>query len=508
MAIDKSKIAKNSVVLYVRMFITMVITFFTTRVVLQALGVEDFGVYNVVGGVAVMFSFMNNSLSSSTVRFLTIAIGKNDKENIIEVFTISLKSHILIATIVVILTELVGVWLIYNELNIPVESRVAAVWVLQFSIITTFISILNLPYEAAVIAEERMTFFAYLNISTAICKLVIAYLIFLFADRLMAYTLMLFLLSIISLLISRIYCKLTLPNIRFRHNLWNSKLFKEITGFMWWNMVKYGSSMTSSQCNNIFVNISGGPVASAALGIFAQVNSAVTRFFQSFQSAFSPQITKNWAKGETGSFNRLIISSAKISSLLYMVPIIPLYIMMEPILYLWLETIPPDTATFCRIGLACLWFEAIIAPLERGIMAVGNIRKYQIITSVLWLISVPLALIVINITAYRYILYSRMISLILMSWYSIRYLHKYSGFSIFTFIKSNITQLVVAGVAILVAWIVKGFLAPYASLWVSLPLVCVSGLSILVIGAYKFILDIPERDYINSLVLSRLRRLS
>lgn len=391
MAIDKRKIAKNSLALYMRMLISVYITFYTSRVILQTLGIDDFGTYNVVGGVAVMFSFLSGALSSSTTRYITYAIGRNDRRYTNEVFSIAIKAHFAMACAIVIISECVGLWLIYNKLSIEPASLPAANWVFQCSMVSTFFAIINLPYTALVIAEERMSFFAYTNIGESAAKLAVALLLVLFAQRLIAYAIMLLVISLLHLIINRWYCVRTLPEVHFDIKARNPKLFRELAMFSWWNTIKNCAIIGNSQANSIFVNIWGGPAASAAMGIYNQVNSALIKFFQSFQSAFTPQITKNWAQNDRNSFNKLISTSTKYSSVLIFLPSIPLSIYMDWILALWLVKVPQDTAIFCQTGLACLWIDSILGPLGSGNIAIGNIRNYQIVTSLIWLSSIPIS---------------------------------------------------------------------------------------------------------------------
>lgn len=438
MPIDKKKIAKNSLALYLRMFISVGITFYTSRVILKTLGVDDFGTYNVVCGIAVMFSFLSGALSSSTVRYITYAIGKGDSKEITEVFSLSVKAHFFIGIIVVLFSEIVGLWLIYKKLSIGSVPFITANIIFQLSLLGTFFGIINVPYVASVIAEEKMTFFAYINIFESVAKLGISFLISLFPHKLTIYGFLLFILSFLVFTINRFYCIYTLKDIRFNKFVKNSGLLKEIFLFSWWNMIKYGSEIGYNQASTIFVNIWGGPIASAAMAIYTQVNSGLIKFIDSFQNAFNPQITKNWAQEDSYSFNKLIVSSSKFSLFLMLLPAIPLSIFMKQVLDVWLDTVPENTDAFCQIGLLCLWFNTMKCPMDKGIMAIGNIRNYQLISSVIWIISVPISwFLLINGMPFRYILCVRLLALISAVIYNLIYLSNRSNLNINQFLLSN-----------------------------------------------------------------------
>lgn len=423
------------------MFITMGITFYTSRVVLNTLGVDDFGTYSAVGGIALMFSFLSGSLSSSCARYITIAFGKNNKSYTSEVFSISVKSHIILGLIVILLSEIVGIWLIYNKLNISPNNIISANWVLQFAILSSFFSVINIPYEASVIAVERMSFFAYVNIIGAVAKLAISFMIALFPNKLIAYSCLLFILTFITFIVNRQYCKYYLKDLRYDKTVKNIALLKEIALFSWWNVVKYGSIAANGQANIILINIFGGTVASAAMGIYQQVNSAVVRFYQSFQGGFGPQITKNWAQQDLASFNKLIITSAKYSSILIFIPAIPLSIHMQSILQLWLGIVPQNTELFCQIGLICVWFEAMTLPIEKGIMSIGNIRNYQLVSSIIWIASVPIIWVLLRYgMSFKFILIVKLIFLILTFIYTLIHLSNKSNLDILNFINMNIIR--------------------------------------------------------------------
>lgn len=504
MPIDKKKIAHNTLTLYIRMFVTMGITFYTSRVVLNTLGVDDFGTYSAVGGIALMFSFLSGSLSSSCARYITIAFGKNDRNYTTEVFSISVKSHVILGLIVILFSEIVGTWLIYSKLNISPENIVSANWVLQFAILSSFFSVINIPYEASVIAVEKMSFFAYVNIISAAVKLGISFMIVLFPNRLIAYSGLLFTLTLITFVVNRQYCKYYLKDLRYDKTVKNMTLLKEIVLFSWWNVVKYGAIGANGQANIIFVNIWGGTVASAAMGIYQQVNSAVVRFYQSFQGGFGPQITKNWAQQDLISFNKLIVTSAKYSSILIFLPAIPLSIHMQDILHLWLGIVPENTEFFCQIGLLCVWFEAMTLPLEKGIMSIGNIRNYQLISSVIWIASLPLiwGLLEFGIS-FKYILIIKLLFLIIAFAYTLIDLSKKSKLNILQFIDMNIIRpIIILVVSYVIAYLISTIIE--SNIFVDLIVTILTSSFCIGLMLYFVGMTRSERAHVNNLVRNKL----
>lgn len=504
MPIDKKKIARNTLALYIRMFITTIITFYTSRVVLNTLGIDDFGTYSAVGSIALMFSFLSGSLSSSCARYITIAIGKNDSKYTTEVFSISVKSHVFLGIVVILLSEIAGMWLIKYELNIPPDALGSAIWVLQFAIFSAFFSVINIPYEACVIADERMAFFAYLNIFGAIAKLGISFLIILFPNRLVSYAGLLFLLTFSTFAIDRIYCRRSLQYIRYDNKVNNRALLKEIALFSWWNIVKYGAIAANGQINVIFINIWGGITASAAMGIFQQVNSGIVRFYQSFQGGFGPQITKNWAQKDILSFNKLITNSAKYSSVLLFIPAIPLSINMDSILHLWLGIVPENTALFCQIGLICVWFEAMTLPIEKGVMSIGNIRNYQLISSVIWLISIPVVWGLLYLgMSFKYILLIKLIFTMITFAYTLCDLSNKSKLNLLQFIDANLIR---PSIVIVITYLVtyKCSTIINDNVIISIAFTTLLSTVTILILTYLIGLTATERSQINNLVKFKL----
>lgn len=433
------RITRNALMLYVRMAIMTVISLYTSRIILKTLGVEDYGIYSVVAGIAVLFSFFNNALYTSTQRFLTFEIGKNDANRIKEVFTACINSHAVIAFIILLLSEAIGSWFLYNKLHIPAVRLDAAYIVFQLSLFISILGVLNAPYTASIIAYEKMSFFAWTSIVDSICKLLIVFILSLSdGDKLIFYSFLLFIWAFVKASIDFCYCRIRFKNCRYTWTF-NKKYFHSIMNFSMWNLFKTAAIIGVSQGNNILINIFGGPAASAAMGITNQVNGTVYTFMQNVQIAFNPQITKNYASNDIKNFRMLIIRSAKFSSFLLFFLAIPFLINTEYILGLWLEDVPPHTANLCRLAIISVYIDALTGPLNTAVLSKGNIRAYQITTSILWASAIPCAwLLLAHSGIFDCILLAKIASQVCILLYSILYSEKKIDLSAALFLKKAV----------------------------------------------------------------------
>ena len=388
---SNKRIAKNTILLYVRMFFVMCIQLYTSRVVLQALGVEDYGIYNVVGGIVTMFAFLNAALNSSTQRYITYYLGKGDKEELQEVFSNCMFIHAMLALVIIVLSETVGLWFLYNKMVIPEERMVAAFWVFQMSIITTVILIFSTPYNASIIAYEKMSAFAYISIFDVVLRLLIA-LILLYSkwDNLILYAF----LSVIAQMIIRFiyvhYCKrhFEITKIIYR---FNKQLLKSMTSFIGWNVFGGLSHVLYGQGLNILLNMFFGPVINAARGIAVQVQSVVQQFAYNLQMAFNPQITKNYAVGDLKSMHDLVYKCSKYTFFLLLIISLPIFLEANLLLTLWLTTVPEWTVTFLRIMLCVIMVDSVANPLMTSSAATGNVKLYQTVIGGTMLLIVPVS---------------------------------------------------------------------------------------------------------------------
>lgn len=388
---NNKRIAKNTLLLYARMLLLMFISLYTSRVVLKTLGVVDFGIYNVVGGVVAMFSMLSGSLSAAITRFLTYDLGKNDSILLEKTFCSSVVIQTFLAIIIVILAEVIGVWFLNYKMVIPVDRIYAANWVLQFSIMVFAVGLIGLPCNAILIAHEKMSVFAYIGILEAIGKLVIAYLIMVAPiDNLIFYSMLLFILALIVNTTYGVYCYRNFMECRFRI-IWDVDLLKKMFGFAGWNFIGASSAVLRDHGGNIVINLFFGPSVNAARGIAVQVQNAVSSFVNNFMTALNPQITKSYASGNNDYMMNLIFLGARFSYYILLVLGLPVLINTHYILHIWLENVPEHTVNFVRLIILFVMSESISNPLITAMLATGNIRNYQIVVGGLQMMNLPIS---------------------------------------------------------------------------------------------------------------------
>lgn len=395
---NNKRIAKNTLLLYVRTLFVMFISLYTSRVILNTLGVSDFGVYNVVGGVVTMFGFLNSAMATATQRYITFALGKGDMLQLQKIFNTALQIHILIAVLIIILGETVGLWFMYTQMQIPADRMDAAFWVLQCSIMSTAVMIISVPYNADIIAHEKMSAFAYISIIEAVLKLVIVYMLIAFSsyDKLIIYAFLVLIVQLFIRFCYSHYCSKHFHEARYWH-LWDKSLFKEMTKFAGWSMFEHISAVLFSQGLNILLNIFFGPVVNAARAIAFQVQNAIQQFIANFQVSINPQITKTYAKGELNEMHKLIFRSARFS--FYMLFFLTLPVLLETyfILQVWLKTVPEDTVAFLRIMICTLLIYSLANPLMVANQSTGNVKKYQIVCGSIRLMILPVSYICLKL---------------------------------------------------------------------------------------------------------------
>ena len=394
---SNKRIAKNTAMLYFRLLFSMAISLYTARVILNALGVVDFGIYNVVGGLVVMFGFLNNAMSASTLRFLTFEMGKGDRNEINHIFSMSITIHVIIALIVLLLAETVGLWILNTQLTIPVVKMQAANWVYQFSIFAFIITILYVPYYSIIIAHERMNVFAFVSIIEVVLKLFITFLVaWSGSDKLKLYAILIFCVSLVIGIFYRLYCKSHFAESRF-NLFWDKKLFKKMSSFASWNLLGVFAGITYGQGVNLLLNVFFGPVVNAARGIAYQVQGAVNAFVTNFQVAVNPPITKSYASGDIDYMHSLIFSASKYSFYLLLMLSLPLLLETEFILQLWLKAVPEYTAIFTSLVLIDILICSLSASLQTTAQASGNVKLYQTIVSGILLLNLPLSYILLKL---------------------------------------------------------------------------------------------------------------
>ncbi len=385
---DNKRIAKNTLLLYFRMLLTMTVSLYTSRVVLNTLGVEDFGVYNVVGGVVAMLGFLTGSLGAATSRFITYALGLGDFDRLKKTFANILAIHCLFALVIVVLAETIGLWFLSSYIQVPVGREDAAFWVYQLSVFTALLSVISVPYNASIIAHERMGAFAYISILDVTLKLLIVFLLQIVSfDKLIFYACLLASVQILDQIIYIGYCKrhfketLSLPKI-------DSKQFKEVLTFAGWTMNGNLAVMGYTQGLNILLNMFFGPVVNAARGIAVQVQSVVQSFCVNFQMALNPQLTKSYAQADFAHMHQLLNVSSKFSFFLLLFISFPACLEAQQVLQWWLGIVPDHTVAFLRLILFCGLLGALSNPIIVSVHATGKLKKFQLIEGTMLLLIV------------------------------------------------------------------------------------------------------------------------
>lgn len=375
---NNKRIAKNTLLLYLRMLFLMAVSLYTSRVVLNTLGVEDFGIYNVVGGIVAMFSFINGAMSTGTQRFLTFELGREDMEQLRKVFSTSIVIHGIISILIIILAESIGLWFFYEKMVIPADRIEAALWVYQLSILSTIVMIMSVPYNATIIAHEKMSAFAYISVLEVVLKLAIVYVLMIgHIDKLKLYSILMFLVQLLIRLIYSSYCNRHFQETKAHIKLWDSKLFREMLSFTGWNMWGNCAVIAFTQGINLLLNMFFGPAVNAARGVAVQVQNTVNQFSHNFQTALNPQITKSYATGDWKYMHSLVYRSSKFTFFLLLFLSLPIMLETETILQVWLKTVPQYTVTFLRLMLCITIIDAIANPLMVSAAATGKIKIYQ-----------------------------------------------------------------------------------------------------------------------------------
>jgi len=395
--LNNKRIAKNTLMLYFRMLLMMGVSLYTSRVVLNALGIEDFGIYNVVGGVIAMFSFINSSMSSATQRFLTFELGQGNSRNLKKVFNTSLIIHWAIAFGILILGETIGLWFFYNKMTIPVDRFDAAMWVYQISIIVAIVNIVNVPYNALIIAHERMNVFAYISIAEVLFKLAIVYVLYIVNyDKLTVYVILILSVSIILRVYYQIYCRRSFSESKFYFEK-DVFLIKKMAHFAGWNLIENIAGIISYQGLNLLLNVFFNPMVNAARAVAVQVNSAIFSFSNGFQTALNPQITKSYAAKDFTMMHSLIFKSSKFSFFILYFLSVPVLLNADIILRTWLKIVPEYSNVFVRLVLCTAIIGATGNSFMIAAQATGNIRKYQIIVGGTLLLVLPVSYICLRL---------------------------------------------------------------------------------------------------------------
>ena len=449
---NNKRIAKNTIALYIRTLITLAVGLFTSRVVLNVLGVDNFGIYNVVGGVVGMFNIVTTSLSQSISRYLTFELGRNNKERLRVIFCTSVNIQILMSLVIVILAEAIGVWFLNNKMNIPLERLYAANWVFQFSILAFIVNLISVPYNAALIAHEKMKAFAYVSILEALMKLIIAYLLYVsFMDKLITYAFLLLMVSVIIRIVYGQYCKRNFEECKYSF-IFNKKLFSDMSKFAGWNFLASTAYIFNTQGVNIISNMFFGVAINAARGIATQVDGITRNFVCNFTTAIRPQIVKSYSVGNTKYMNRLVCSGAKYSYFLMLFFALPFMFEAETILQVWLKLVPDHSPTFIRLTMIVSLVWLLGDTMYTSIMAIGKLKKYMIYETCITCLVFPVSYFAFYVnmspdSAYIIYAFAYMLLLLLRLWYLKRVEHFPIGF----FLKAVIYPVVLSSLVACIA---------------------------------------------------------
>lgn len=393
---NNTRVAKNTLLLYLRMFFSVLVGLYTSRIVINTLGINDYGIYNIVGGIITMLAFLNSAMTASSQRFISYELGRNNKEKLRDVFSTSIIIHLIIALLVLLLAETFGLWFLNNKINIPENRMYAANWVYQCSIFSFILMVISVPYNACIVAHEHMNAFAYISILEMFLKLIIVYLLHLFdSDKLILYAIFLFIVALIIRFIYVDYCKRRFTECIFSCNF-NKRLFRKMSSFAGWSLVGNLGFALKDQGSNIVLNMFYGVALNAARGIALQVNSVVSYFFSSFLMAINPQITKQFAQGNIKESISLVYRACKFSLFLVSIIAIPLMINIDYVLSLWLGVVPVYTSEFLFYALWVAIINSMTGPLVTAIQATGHIMLFQITIFIIMALEMPIAYIILK----------------------------------------------------------------------------------------------------------------
>ena len=485
------------------MFFTMLIGLYTSRVVLKVLGVQDYGIYEVVGGVITFFTFLNTTMAAATQRFLNFEIGRGDQERLHKVFCTALNIHIIIAVVIVLVAESVGIWFIDNKLNIPAERLFAAHIVFQCSLLTAVLSITQVPYNALIIAHEKMSVYAYVSVLGSVLKLLLVLLISIISfDHLIVFAIFMFLKEAIVLVTYRVYCLSKFRESKYEF-LWDKPLVKEIGSFAGWNLSAHLVNVAKNQGVNILLNIFHGPILNAARGIASQVQGTLLQFSDNFQIATVPQITKRYAAGDVSGSNNLIIKGSKISILLFIIVMLPIIIEVRTLLGLWLVEVPPHAIVFTRLCLVATLCNAFSGLLVYGALATGKVKKYQVVMSSIISLQFFAVWILFSLGVRSEVMYvTEMICYVIALFARLALL---KGMIQFPVVKYLFEVVFKSLVVFALSFIIPYYLHTIIEGWF-VRIVCVCFSSVLISGTLAFFIALskPERQVISSALRSKL----
>ena len=431
------------------MLLTLFVGLYTSRVVLQTLGISDYGLYNVVAGIITLFTFLNSTLASGTQRFMSFALGEQNFNKMKSVFSTAIYLHALFSLIIVVIAEIVGLWLLYNKMQIPDGRMDAAFWVFQFSIFATMVKMMEVPYMATLIAHERMNIYAYISIYDVVMKLLIVFVIQMVVyDKLILYAFLLFVVHVSSALLYLLYCRIKYNETRSIVDF-SKSTFKDIASFSIWNIFGCGAVALQGQGVNILLNMFFGTVVNAARGIAFQVNAIILQFVNNFQVAVNPQIVKLYASGQKEEMIKLVLNNSKFAAFLYLIIAIPAFVEIEFVLRMWLGEYPDYAPIFLRIIIVQSLIQTMTRPVVMVVHAVGKMKEVNLTAGVALLLILPVSYVLLKMNVDPVtVMAVNIIPWLFETFFELFYENKFIGFPIWGFYKK--VYFVVFPIALLV----------------------------------------------------------
>ena len=505
MPVDNRRIAKNTMMLYIRMLLLLAVSLYTSRVVLAALGVDDYGIYNLIGGVVTLFSFISHALVGAMQRYFNVSMGHGDKEEYQRIYSMGINIFAIFSVFLIVVGETVGLWLVKTQLNIPAGRETAALWVYQISIITLIVNLFRTPDNASIIAHEKMEFYAYISIFEAVIKLAIVFVLNMLAtDKLILYVLLYLGATIIINIAYLVYCRVRILECRYSL-MWDNSLFKSLVSFSGWNMLSGGARVLKSQGDSIFLNHYYSVAVNASFGVAAQVYNAVNLFLTNFQTAFKPQLVQSFAAGEMKEHYRLISRSARMSYFLLLLIVVPVIFNLDGLLGLWLKEVPQYTREFCMFVLLAYLVDSLGAPLGVSVNAEGHIREMQIVTTVILFGGLVAGFLFLRSGAVPYIITIITFFVHVGFWLCyMYYARKYSKVSLRSYFKEVVVPVMSVSVAAVIVPVALHHFV-YVSGWYVL-LLCLA--DIVWVSAVSFLLGLAkeERAYILTAIQGFLKK--
>lgn len=503
---DKKRIAKNTLALYARMLLMIVVGLYTSRVVLQTLGESDYGVYNVVGGIVTMIGFLNSALTAASQRFISYELGTGRMERLRKVFSTAVSIHAVLALLIFALAETVGLWFVNTHLNIAPDRMEAANWVFHCSVLTLMVGIVSVPYNSCIVAHEHMRAFAFIGILETLLKLAIVYLLLVIHhDKLVTYAVLVLCVSLLIRLVYGVYCKRNFEECTYRLTL-DRQLFRDMFSFAGWSVVGNFGFSFKDQGSNIILNLFFGTAVNAARGVAMQVNGVISNFSSNFTMALAPQITKQYAAGNVEESMKLVYLGCRLSFYLMAIIAAPVLINVDYLLTLWLGVVPKYTSEFLCLCLVAGMVNAMVPPVTTALQATGKIALFQVVICVVVLCELPAAYLLLSVGGKPYEAMYPTVAIAVVALLTrvclLKRLVSICDLRHFALSVFGRNALVVAAAIALAAWIRARMPQDFLSFVGSSVMAC----AIVCTFIYALGLSGPEREVIHQKLMARLKR--